>query len=141
MLVTEFAWGEAAFLGWLRSHGSYPPPNVIPPYKDGGVGRAYFIGDLVVKFTVCPKEAEIASMVSGKLSGPTRILSVRKHGKYWAILQEKLDKNIPEYVSKGADLLMTYVNEFEVKEFPVDVKISPKNSQDLCRIRGCNRRH
>lgn len=118
-------WSDPNFIAWLQQHGVGVHLGVAPTkYADGGVGRAYFIGDKVVKFTDNRVEGNVANMVAGNPKTPTRIIGVYrfKPKALWAILQKKLNMDVPKMVKKASDLLMAYVDETGIEEFPQDNK-------------------
>jgi len=91
--ITAKFWMDRQFLTWLKSHGVIP--NKIPPdFKDGGTGRAYFIDSFVVKFTGDPIEAHVAQMVSGRSDLPAPVIDIKPIGKFFAILEHKVQMGI-----------------------------------------------
>jgi hypothetical protein len=112
-------WSDPNFLKWLRSRGVTGQPT---HHVDGGVGRAYFIGDKVVKFTDNRVEGNVANMVAGNPKSPTRIISVYrfKPKPIWAILQHKVDMDLPKMIKDASDILMAYVDDTGIDEFPED---------------------
>lgn len=117
------AWSDANFIRWLRHYGIEVVPGQPPKkFADGGVGRAYFIGDKVVKFTNNRVEGNVANMVAGKPNTPTRIIGVYrfKAKPLWAILQKKIKMDLPKMIAKASDVLMAYVDESGITEFPKD---------------------
>jgi hypothetical protein len=116
---SKTVWSDQKFLSWLRSNGicvNEPPSE----YSDGGVGRSYFLGDKVIKFTNNRVEANVANMVVGDYSSPTRVLGVYrfKPDNLWAILQKKVNINLPKMFKIASDILMAYIDEKEITSFP-----------------------
>ena len=91
-----------AFQQWLQSLGVTEP---LSEPKDGGVGRAYFAGDYVIKFTMDRNEADSAAVVKGydspNLSKVFDVKTVSFHtdqfGKrqpMFAIVQQKVNTDV-----------------------------------------------
>lgn len=119
------AWSDINFIHWLKQHGVETQVGQVPKkFSDGGVGRAYFVGNKVVKFTNNRVEGNVANMVAGNNNTPTRIIGVYrfKPKPLWAILQKKIKMNLPKMIAKASDVLMAYVDESGISEFPKDAK-------------------
>lgn len=114
------AWSDQNFIKWLKGNGAQVVLGQMPTYKDGGAGRAYFLGDKVVKFTDNRVEANVANMVANNPNTPTRIFGVYrfKPRLLWAILQKKVNMDLPQMISRASETLMNYVDETSVSEFP-----------------------
>lgn len=126
------AWSDHNFIKWLQDHGANVTLGEAPKkFSDGGIGRAYFIGDKVVKFTDNRVEANVANMVANNPKTPTRIYGVYKFKPrpIWAILQKKVDMDIPKMIAKASDILMSYVDETGISEFPEDIKARTEMAQ------------
>lgn len=117
---TERLWTDSDFLNWLGSNGVEVSSGKVPPYAEGGVGRAYFLGDKVVKFTDNRVEANVANIVSGRRDLPTRVDSVYKvpGAPIYAILGDKLNMNFPKTMGHAADVFMAYTDETGIESVP-----------------------
>lgn len=130
---TEQFWSNPQFLQWLQSNGVQPPTNELPDYDQGGAGRAYFVGNHVVKFTNNQVEGKVAEMCAGRNDLPTPVIAVTQVGQgTYAILQhmvemgDMLDKNVRD----AADWLTLIVDEHpEMTGFPKD----PREQEQLIR--------
>lgn len=110
--VTEKYWKDPNFLQWLKGQGIVT--NGLPKFQDGGSGRAYFVGNHVVKFTGNKVEAHVASLVSGREDLPTPVITVNdlKDGMF-AILEHKvaMGAQIDKKIRDAADWLTVVVDE------------------------------
>jgi hypothetical protein len=131
---TETYWSNPSFIRWLASKGVQWKLSKVPQFKDGGVGRAYFLGDKVVKFTDNPVEANVANMVAGRRDTSTRIHAVQKISNVYAILQDMVNINFPKTFGKAADILMAYVDEKEIDEFPQDPSERQKMAEEAVQM-------
>lgn len=93
---------KSEFQSWLQSLGVTEP---LSGPKEGGVGRAYFAGEFVVKFTTDRKEAESAAVVKGYDSpnlskvSDVRLVAVHQDNMgqrkpLYAIVQEKVNTDV-----------------------------------------------
>lgn len=116
------------FLRWLKEHGvpvddwieqiEEQGEMTLPPPKSaaGGVGRAYFLGDYVVKITSDEKEADLASHVAGKsIPFLTRIISVITLDAYeyniYAILQDRVPYSPSGQIRTAATAVYDYLDQ------------------------------
>lgn len=128
------AWSDQNFIKWLKDRQVNVTLGETPKkYSDGGIGRAYFLGDKVIKFTDNRVEANVANMVANNPKTPTRIYGVYKFKPHpvWAILQKKVNMNdLPKMIAKASDILMSYVDETGISEFPEKEEEKAKMAQD-----------
>lgn len=120
--VVNKYWSDPRFLTWLSQNG-VDAPDSMPDYKDGAAGRAYFIGEHVVKFTGNRVEAKIAQDVAGRTDLPTAVLAVLPLDNLFAILQHrvKMGDEIAKGIRDAADWLGIIIDEKpELKGFPSD---------------------
>lgn len=97
---------------WLQRHGIRYRSGSLPPFAQGGAGRAYFLDDKVVKMSSNRVEAEVASLVKGRSDLPTPVIDVLKLGNQYAILQHHVDMNVPAQIRKAADYLTMIVDDY-----------------------------
>lgn len=128
------------FLAWLRQYGVEPPMGQIPQFAEGGDGRAYFVGQHVVKFTRDRAGANIANMCVGVPNAPAPVLAVWRvpGAPLWAILQWRVH---PEKVSKeiklAADYLTAWLDENPgMESFPTDKAGQEAEAQKLLAALG-----
>lgn len=118
-------WKDPSFLEWLKSFG-VEQPTEIPSYKDGGNGRAYFLDNLVVKFSSNPVEAHVAEMVAGRSDLPTPIIAVKPLSQgLFAILEHRVQMGdeIDKRIREAADWLTLVVDKNpNMNGFPKDEK-------------------
>jgi hypothetical protein len=117
---TERLWTDNGFLNWLSANGIDVENGKVPPYAQGGVGRAYFVGDMVVKFTDNKVEANVANMLAGIRDSHTRVHSVYKipGTQVYAILNDKVNMKFPRTLGHAADLFMTYCDIKNLRRVP-----------------------
>lgn len=137
---------SAAFFAWLSGIGIHAKAGMkLPDHADGGVGRAYFVGEpvKVVKFTSDANEYHIAGKVAGDLKGPARVIGVKDlGGSLFVIAQEyaAVDKNAPAKLRKAADFLQGgYIDlhpEVEHSGLPRDERSKAAIAQSLSRTYG-----
>lgn len=129
---TEEFWTStdpnSPFYTWLTKNGVNFTPGKVPPFTDGGVGRAYFLGDKVVKFTNNRVEANVAHAAIGQ-PVPAAVISVyRVPGRQlWAILQKYVNVNIEKELKDAADIATGIMDDLMEKDpnfthFPEDQK-------------------
>lgn len=118
---TVFLWRDKKFLSWLKSLGIQATPGKIPKYKDGGVGRAYFMDDMAIKLTDNAVEANVANMLIGNKDAPARIHGVYKvpNSQVYAIASDKYVVDMPKTLGHASDLLMTYLDDVGIDEYPM----------------------
>lgn len=119
--VTERYWQDPDFLGWLSQHGIRA--SGVPEFKDGGAGRAYFVGNFVVKFTGNPIEARVAKMVAGRNDLPAPVIDVKDLGNLFAILEHKVKMGgeVDKRIRDAADWLTLVVDDNpDMTGFPSD---------------------
>lgn len=111
------------FHSWLKSHG-VAPPQEPPKFKDGGDGRAYFVGRHVVKFTRDRAGANVANMCTKVPNAPAPVIAVwRVPGKsIWAILQLLVQpERVAKDVATAADYLTVWMDDNpDIESFPPD---------------------
>lgn len=111
---TESFWVDpkSPIYPWLEKHEILTAVGVVPPFAQGGVGRAYFLKKYVVKFSGNQVEANIAKMVAGRNDLPTTIIDVLPMaGGFYAILQHFIDMtNVSKEIKLGADYLTLIID-------------------------------
>ena len=96
---------------FLRNNG-INPPNTVPKFAQGGVGRVYFVGSHAIKITSNRVEANVARMVMGNSDTPTIVIDVDYIGDgFYAILQPTIDMNVPEDIKRAADYVTALGDE------------------------------
>lgn len=125
--TTEIFWTnpESAIYPWLLKHGIKTPIGILPPFTQGGVGRAYFLKNHVVKFSANKVEANVAKMVAGRTDLPTIIIDVLPlNDGFYAILQNFANMtNISQQIKMGADYLTLVIDnmpEMVINGFPTN---------------------
>lgn len=104
----------------------------MPPFTDGGSGRAYFLGDKVVKFTRNHVEANVAKAAIGQ-DAPTAVISVwRTPGgePLWAILQKYVNINVEKELKDAADIASALMDDLKKKN-PNFTHFNNKQKQSL----------
>lgn len=112
--ITEQFWTnpQSPIFGWLQSHGVPITPGVLPPFAQGGAGRAYFLGNNVVKMSANRVEANVAKMVAGRSDLPTPVIDVLYLDQnVYAILQHHVNTDIPREIAQAADLLTAAIDD------------------------------
>jgi len=114
------------FYTWLSQNEVKFTPGQVPRFVDGGVGRAYFLGNKVVKFTNNRVEANVAKASIGQ-SIPAAIISVWRTPikQLWAILQKYVNVNIEQELKDAADIATVIMDDLKEKDphfthFPED---------------------
>jgi|GEM_PF-6780155 len=128
---TEKYWLDEKSPLWefLSKNGVKYQMGIVPPYSDGGAGRAYFLGKYVVKFSDNRVEANVAQMVKGNTSLPTVVIDVEYIDKgLYAILQPFVEmNNIPQEIKKASDYLTAVVDSHpDMQGFPSDKETQEK---------------
>ena len=128
--ATEKYWLEPSKIQpWLKSHG-IEWSNELPSYKDGGAGRAYMLGNHVVKFTANKVEANVAAMTIEKSIPP--IIDVLPIDGMYAILQNFVDMNSVQNIKDAADYVTAIVDDYpNIEGFPVDKESQKKLSLEV----------
>ncbi len=123
---------------WLNNHGINAEVGTIPEFKDGGAGRAYFIGKNVVKFSANPVEAEVAKMVSNNKEVPTPVIDVlHLDGNLHAILHHRVNMDAPQKIKDAADYVTAIVDDHpEMDGFPPDKPTQEKLSIETLKEYG-----
>ena len=117
------------FHTWLQQNGVNFTPGQLPRFAEGGGGgRAYFLGDKVVKFTRNRVEANVAKASIGQ-EVPTAVISVWRipSTPLWAILQRYVNVNIEQELKDAADIATALMDELREQDphfthFPDDKK-------------------
>jgi hypothetical protein len=121
---TEAVWRDprSPLYDWLEKQNVKVHRGHVPPFAQGGAGRAYFLGDKVVKMSANRVEANVASMVAGRTDVPTPVIAVTYLGpNLYAILQHFVDTNVPDQIKKAADYLTATIDDHpEMQGFPMD---------------------
>lgn len=111
------------FKSWLQGYGVVAPP-AVPQFKDGGDGRAYFVGRHVVKFTRDRAGANVANMCTKVPGAPAPVIAVwRVPGEpVWAILQLLVQpERVAKDVATAADYLTVWMDDNpDIESFPPD---------------------
>lgn len=117
---TLIFWNDKKFISWLNSLGVAATLGEIPNHKDGGVGRAYITNNFVIKFTDNSVEANVANILIDNKDAPAKIHGVYKMPKssVYAIVSDKYDMNFPKTLGHASDILMAYVDEVGLTEYP-----------------------
>lgn len=114
------------FIGWLRQFGIEPPMRQVPKFAEGGDGRAYFVGEHVVKFTRDRAGANIAHMCIGVPDAPAPVIAVWRvpSTSLWAILQWRVHpEKVPAEIKLAADYLTAWLDDNPgMESFPTDRK-------------------
>ncbi len=105
---------------WLANLDDIIPGTSSPESVAGGVGRAYFIGDLVVKITPDIKEAKIATLLVGKnipfLSKFYDAWEIAGAGtsdrKLYALVQEKLSTGVSGKYRAAGGAVYSFLDHF-----------------------------
>lgn len=116
---------------WLHNHQIILKPE-IPPYKQGGAGRAYFIGDeYVVKMSANRVEANVADMVKEQNIVITPIIDVTYlDDNIYAILQYFVDTNLPTHIAKASNYLTLAADDYpDMEGYPT----TRDEQESLCR--------
>jgi hypothetical protein len=113
-------WSTPELHSWLHSNNIHWNKGV-PPYADGGIGRAYFLENKVVKFTSDPVEYHIASLVKRNPESPSRILDTIKIKDRLCILSDKLPIASQPY-QLAADALMAQLDSINETKKPLPIK-------------------
>lgn len=142
---TEGLWtgqhqSSQAFRAWLASF-KVEAPFQVPPFAEGGDGRAYFVGQYVVKFTRDRAGANIANMCIGVPGAPAPVIAVWRVPALplWAILQWRVH---PEKVHKDIKMAADYLTAWldmnpELEAFPDDQKEQELEARKLLKaLRG-----
>jgi hypothetical protein len=108
---------NAPFYSWLAQNQVSFQPGVLPRFVDGGSGRAYFLGDKVVKFTRNRVEANVAKAAIGQ-DAPAAVISVwRSPGEpLWAILQKYVNVNVEKELKDAADIATALMDDLREKD-------------------------
>jgi hypothetical protein len=121
------------FYDWLEKNSVNFKPGNLPGFADGGIGRAYFLGDKVVKFTKNRVEANVAKAAIGQ-NTPTAIIDVwRAPGlPLWAILQKYVNVNIEKELKIAADIATAIMDDLK-EENPnfTSFPINPQEQEKL----------
>lgn len=102
------------FYAWARSHGVQLRPD--PPYKEGGEGCAYFVGNAkVIKFIINDEDAEmVALVIHSQLQRETTMQEIVGIGPYFAIMQEEVETtNFPTGIVNAGYLVKLYIKEVQ----------------------------
>jgi hypothetical protein len=108
---------KSSFISWLNSLGIKDLPSLQP--KKGGVGRAYFAGNYVIKFTTDGKEAQAAAVIKNYESPniskviDVKLVSINKNNigenkPLYAIVQEKVNTNVSKRHRKAGQAIYDY---------------------------------
>ena len=127
------------FYVWLKQNQVPFQPGKIPTFADGGSGRAYFLGNKVVKFTRNRVEANVAKAAIGQ-DAPTAAISIwRAPGgePLWAILQKYVNVNVEEELKDAADIASTVLDDLREKNTNF-THFNTKQMQKLA-IDACNK--
>lgn len=111
--------GKPEFRQWLSSLGVTEP---LTGPKEGGVGRAYFSGDFVIKFTTDRNEANAAAVVKGHESPnlskvfDVKLVSVQEdnYGQrkpLYAIVQEKVNTDVSKRHRIAGQAIYSYLDD------------------------------
>jgi hypothetical protein len=139
---TERFWrGDDSFYQWLQKNGVNFNAGQVPSFAEGGVGRAYFVGDKVIKFTKNRVEANVAKAAMGQQDSPTAIIDVwRAPGgaPLWAILQKYVNVDVEKELKTAADIATAVMDELRAKNpnftnFPTDQRQLKKLATDAAR--------
>lgn len=126
---TEALWmgthpASQQFIAWLRQFGIEAPMRRVPKFAEGGDGRAYFVGEYVVKFTRDRAGANIAHMCIGVPDAPAPVIAVWRvpSSALWAILQWKVHpEKVSAEIKLAADYLTAWLDDNPgMESFPVD---------------------
>jgi len=112
------AISKPEFNSWLHSLGINEP---LRDPKAGGVGRAYFAGDHVVKFTTDKKEADAAAVVKGYDSpNLSKVIDVKmvsvnldQYGRnrpLYAIVQQKVSTDVTKRHRVAGQAIYDYLD-------------------------------
>lgn len=130
--VTEQFWldSRSPLHAWLDSNGVQYSKNKVPSFAEGGVGRAYMLGDFVVKMTSNRVEANVANMVKSNREIPTPVIDVLHLGRgIYGILQNYVETDLPEEIKTAADYLTMIIDDYpEMEGFPA----SPQEQKRIC---------
>jgi len=105
------------FYSWLQQNQVDFQPGILPRFVDGGSGRAYFVGDKVVKFTRNRVEANVAKAAIGQ-DAPAAVINVwRIPGgePLWAILQKYVNVNVEQELKDAADIATALMDDLREK--------------------------
>ncbi len=141
--ITERFWLQPSPIhDWLRSHGIEAAPGVLPRYRDGGAGRAYFVGEYVVKFSANQVEANVALMSVKDKTLHTPIIDVLPlNNGIYAILQHYVDMNASKDIKDAADFVTAIVDEYpDMEGFPIDPTEQERLAREALRDNGGDER-
>ena len=122
-------WHSKEFIDWLQSNEIDHIQGDVPPYAEGGAGRAYFVDDKhVVKFTNDPMEANVAMMIKGSKDIPLVEDVLVLGGGSYAILNKRvmMGEELPKQVKDAADYMTLVIDDNpELKQggFPADPEV------------------
>lgn len=112
-----FSPPNGLFYSWLRQNQVPFQLGTTPRFVDGGSGRAYFLGDKVVKFTRNRVEANVAKAAIGQ-DAPAAVIDVwRSPGEpLWAILQKYVNVNVEKELQIAADVATALMDDLKEKD-------------------------
>lgn len=125
---TEHYFKDKRFIDWLASHGI--TVSDLPPHRDGGQGRAYFVGnDRVVKFIGDKDDAEMAALCIESRIPDVTLQEIVKIDEHYAIMQEEVQTSpFPTGLIYAGYLVKQYVEKHKDLAEPSSAKgiLSPK---------------
>lgn len=122
---------QSPLYGWLKQHGIDIKVG-LPPFSQGGAGRAYFLGQHVVKMTANRVEANVAKMIANHKEITSPIIDVLYlSDNIYAILQHMVNFDIPSEIKSASDFLTALVDDYNFEEFPTDPDIQKQTCIEI----------
>lgn len=137
---TENIWKnqDSPIFSWLKSHNIDAIPGVVPPFAQGGSGRAYFLDRFVVKMSTNRVEANVADMIKNRMDLPSPVIDViYLENNIYGILQHFVNTDVPLEIKKAADYLTLIVDNYpEMDGYPIKTQEQEKICLEILKNKG-----